>query len=110
MLNPTTELAPDGQPWNLHTLRNDAGMTVTVMDWGATLLSARVTLADGRAALDGGVFDTASDRHLSRTELELDEDRMHVHDCLDHLPVRPDRPLPPSEVGGSFAAARSPIT
>ena len=55
MLNPTTELAPDGQPWNLLTLRNDAGMTVTVMDWGATLLSARVTLADGsvREALLG---------------------------------------------------------
>jgi hypothetical protein len=37
------------------TLRNDAGMTVTVMDWGATLLSARVTLADGsvREALLG---------------------------------------------------------
>jgi len=48
MLNQTTELAPDGQPWNLLTLRNDAGMTVTVMDWGATLLSAQVTLADGR--------------------------------------------------------------
>lgn len=42
MLKQTTELAPDGQPWNLLTLRNDAGMTVTVMDWGATLLSARV--------------------------------------------------------------------
>lgn len=36
-------------------------------------------------------------------ELELDEERMHVHDCLDHLPVRPDRPLPPSGVWGSFA-------
>ena len=55
MLKQTTELAPDGQPWNLLTLRNDAGMTVTVMDWGATLLSARVTLADGsvREALLG---------------------------------------------------------
>lgn len=55
MLKQTTELAPDGQPWNLLTLRNDAGMTVTVMDWGATLLSARVPLADGseREALLG---------------------------------------------------------
>jgi galactokinase len=29
------------QPWNLITLRNNAGMVVTLMDWGATLLSAR---------------------------------------------------------------------
>lgn len=47
MLTPTRELAPDGQPWNVITLRNDAGMSVTVMDWGATLLSAQVPLADG---------------------------------------------------------------
>lgn len=47
MLTPTRELAPDGQPWNVITLRNNAGMTVTVMDWGATLLSAQVPLADG---------------------------------------------------------------
>jgi aldose 1-epimerase len=55
VLNQTTERAPDGQPWRLITLRNDAGMVVTLMDWGATLLSARVTLADGsvREALLG---------------------------------------------------------
>ncbi|PWS15236.1 galactose-1-epimerase, partial [Klebsiella pneumoniae] len=55
MLTPTRELAPDGQPWNGITLRNNAGMTVTVMDWGATLLSAQVPLADGslREALLG---------------------------------------------------------
>lgn len=55
MLTPTRELAPDGQPWNVITLRNDAGMSVTVMDWGATLLSAQVPLADGslREALLG---------------------------------------------------------
>ncbi|MFK3704411.1 galactose-1-epimerase [Klebsiella sp. NPDC088457] len=55
MLNQTNERAPDGQPWNLITLRNDAGMEVTLMDWGATLLSARITLADGevREALLG---------------------------------------------------------
>lgn len=55
MLNQTTDLAPDGQPWNILTLRNDAGMTATVMDWGATLLSAQVTLVDGsvREALLG---------------------------------------------------------
>lgn len=69
MLNPTTELAPDGQPWNLLTLRNDAGMTVTVMDWGATLLSARVTLADGsvREALLGcATGDYTRQSRLSR--------------------------------------------
>ena len=55
MLTSTTDFAPDGQPWNLITLRNHAGMTVTLMDWGATLLSAKVKLADGslREALLG---------------------------------------------------------
>ncbi|HHU7938601.1 TPA: galactose-1-epimerase, partial [Escherichia coli] len=41
MLNETPALAPDGQPYRLLTLRNNAGMVVTLMDWGATLLSAR---------------------------------------------------------------------
>ncbi|EAY6914021.1 galactose-1-epimerase, partial [Salmonella enterica] len=41
MLNETPALAPDGQPYRLLTLRNSAGMVVTLMDWGATLLSAR---------------------------------------------------------------------
>ncbi|STK71998.1 aldose 1-epimerase (mutarotase) [Escherichia coli] len=40
MLNETPALAPDGQPYRLLTLRNNAGMVVTLMDWGATLLSA----------------------------------------------------------------------
>lgn len=55
MLNQTTERAPDGQPWNLIVLRNTGGMVVTLMDWGATLLSAQVPLADGevREALLG---------------------------------------------------------
>ena len=55
MLNQTIDLAPDGQPWNLITLRNNAGMVVTLMDWGATLLSAQVPLANGevREALLG---------------------------------------------------------
>lgn len=55
MLNETTGLAPDGQPFRLLTLRNNAGMTVTLMDWGATLLSARVPMNDGtvREALLG---------------------------------------------------------
>ncbi|WJG19881.1 galactose-1-epimerase [Escherichia coli] len=39
----------------LLTLRNNAGMVVTLMDWGATLLSARIPLSDGsvREALLG---------------------------------------------------------
>ncbi|MFA8813706.1 galactose-1-epimerase, partial [Escherichia coli] len=46
MLNETPALAPDGQPYRLLTLRNHAGMVVTLMDWGATLLSARIPLSD----------------------------------------------------------------
>lgn len=55
MLNETPTLAPDGLPFRMLTLRNAAGMVVTLMDWGATLLSARVPLADGsvREALLG---------------------------------------------------------
>ena len=47
MLNETPTLAPDGLPYRLLTLRNRAGMVVTLMDWGATLLSARVPMPDG---------------------------------------------------------------
>lgn len=46
MLNEIPVQAPDGQPFRLLTLRNDAGMVVTLMDWGATLLSARIPLSD----------------------------------------------------------------
>ncbi|ADO49320.1 galactose-1-epimerase [[Enterobacter] lignolyticus] len=55
MLTDNSTLAPDGQPWRLLTLRNGAGMVVTLMDWGATLLSAQVPLNDGslREALLG---------------------------------------------------------
>lgn len=55
MLTETPTLAPDGQPWRLITLRNSAGMVVVLMDWGATLLSARIPLQDGsvREALLG---------------------------------------------------------
>jgi aldose 1-epimerase len=55
VLNETPAQAPDGQPYRLLTLRNDAGMVVTLMDWGATLLSARIPLSDGsvREALLG---------------------------------------------------------
>lgn len=45
MLNTTP--APDGQPFNLHTLHNAHGMSVTLMDWGATWLSALLPLAGG---------------------------------------------------------------
>ena len=50
MLNETPTLAPDGLPYRLLTLRNSAGMVVTLMDWGATLLSARVPMPDGSSA------------------------------------------------------------
>lgn len=39
--------APDGRPFQLTELRNSTGMTVTLMDWGATLLSINVPLKDG---------------------------------------------------------------
>jgi len=47
MLRETPQLAPDGQPFRLSTLRNSAGLVVSVMDWGATLLSCRVPMKDG---------------------------------------------------------------
>ncbi|CCM87942.1 Aldose 1-epimerase [Klebsiella pneumoniae subsp. pneumoniae ST258-K28BO] len=50
MLTQTTALAPDGRPWQQVTLRNKSGMTVTVADWGATLLSAEVPLGWPMAA------------------------------------------------------------
>ncbi|UNA37352.1 hypothetical protein LRM35_03910 [Klebsiella variicola subsp. variicola] len=34
MVTQTTALAPDGQPWQQVTLRNKAGMTVTVAGLG----------------------------------------------------------------------------
>ncbi|MEM6050855.1 galactose-1-epimerase [Erwinia sp. P7711] len=48
MLTEQTSHAPDGQPWHITTLRNAGGMVVTFMDWGATWLSARVPMKDGR--------------------------------------------------------------
>ncbi|MDX5627829.1 MULTISPECIES: galactose-1-epimerase [unclassified Brenneria] len=39
--------APDGQPFQLTTLQNQAGMRVRLMDWGATWLSCELPLADG---------------------------------------------------------------
>lgn len=55
MLTETPNLAPDGQPYRLLTLRNAQGMVVMLMDWGATLLSARIPMSDGsiREALLG---------------------------------------------------------
>lgn len=55
MLNPSSALAADGQPYQLITLRNANNVVVTLMDWGATLLSARIPMQDGsvREALLG---------------------------------------------------------
>lgn len=55
MLREIPTLAPDGLPFRLLTLRNSAGMVVTLMDWGATLLSARIPMQDSsvREALLG---------------------------------------------------------
>lgn len=47
MLNQSASLAPDGAPYQLVILSNQAGMTVTIMDWGASWLSACVPLAGG---------------------------------------------------------------
>ncbi|MBP1019288.1 galactose-1-epimerase [Serratia fonticola] len=47
MLSDNSAVAPDGQPFILTTLKNAAGMTVTLMDWGATWLSALLPLKSG---------------------------------------------------------------
>lgn len=48
MLKPeNTPLAPDGEPFELVTIKNTAGTTATFMDWGATWLSLDFPLADG---------------------------------------------------------------
>lgn len=48
MLKPeNTQLAPDGDPFELITIQNAAGTTATFMDWGATWLSLEFPLADG---------------------------------------------------------------
>lgn len=41
------EQAPDGHAFNLIEISNGQGMSATLMDWGATLLSLRVPLSDG---------------------------------------------------------------
>ncbi|MBJ7221633.1 MULTISPECIES: galactose-1-epimerase [unclassified Brenneria] len=43
----TAALAPDGQPFQLTTLQNLAGMRVCFMDWGATWLSCQLPVQDG---------------------------------------------------------------
>lgn len=40
-------MAPDGQPLQLIRLRNDSGLQLELMDWGATWLSCLVPLTDG---------------------------------------------------------------
>lgn len=48
MLNESlTTLAPDGRPFQLTTLQNQAGMRVCLMDWGATWLSCELPLPEG---------------------------------------------------------------
>ncbi|WP_409306285.1 galactose-1-epimerase [Pectobacterium sp. B1J-3] len=48
MLNEkTAALAPDGQPFQLTTLQNLAGMRVCLMDWGATWLSCQIPVLEG---------------------------------------------------------------
>lgn len=44
-INPS--LAPDGAPLKIFRLHNNNGMQVTLMDWGATLLSIQVPMPDG---------------------------------------------------------------
>ncbi|MFZ4834752.1 galactose-1-epimerase [Rouxiella sp. Mn2063] len=46
MLNP--QLAPDGRPFNIVTLKNISGTTATLMDWGATWLSLQLPLQDAK--------------------------------------------------------------
>ncbi|MBX9497686.1 galactose-1-epimerase [Yersinia enterocolitica] len=41
------QLAPDGHPFELTELHNKTGMSVTLMDWGATWLSAILPLKGG---------------------------------------------------------------
>lgn len=43
-LGSVDQLAPDGHPFELTELHNKAGMSVTLMDWGATWLSAILPL------------------------------------------------------------------
>lgn len=47
MLTETTSIAPDGHPFNTIIIRNTNGMAVTVLDWGATLISCKVPMQDG---------------------------------------------------------------
>ncbi|MCK8584258.1 galactose-1-epimerase [Yersinia ruckeri] len=47
MLNSHVALAPDGQPFTLTKLQNNNGLTISLMDWGATWLSAILPLRDG---------------------------------------------------------------
>ncbi|RJF58710.1 galactose-1-epimerase [Serratia inhibens] len=47
MLTESLQLAPDGQPYQLTRLQNAGGMTISLMDWGATWLSAMLPLKSG---------------------------------------------------------------
>lgn len=64
MLTETPVLAPDGQPYRLITLRNANGVVVSLMDWGATLLSARIPLANG--SIREALLGCASPEHYTQ--------------------------------------------
>lgn len=48
MLEQVDLLAPDRQPFNIITLTNANGMQISVMDWGATWLSCKMVLMNGK--------------------------------------------------------------
>ncbi|WP_159566562.1 galactose-1-epimerase [Budvicia diplopodorum] len=47
MVNTQRQIAPDGKPFTLVTLKNAQGTQIQAMDWGATWLSCRLPLLDG---------------------------------------------------------------
>lgn len=47
LISDSAALAPDGAPFIINTLKNQAGMQVEVMDWGATWLSCQLPLGNG---------------------------------------------------------------
>lgn len=46
MLNDQLQIAPDGKPFIIITLKNTLGTQLQIMDWGATWLSCRLPMAD----------------------------------------------------------------
>ena len=68
MLNEIPVQAPDGQPFRLLTLRNDAGMVVTLMDWGATYSLRVFRAAMGACAKQ---YSVAPARNNTRNRLHF---------------------------------------